>query len=351
VVASAGPSYGGPWWAGIAVQGHLTGLLIGVLLGALLVARRGVRPSAFRLWGAAVVYATSVPLYILWWYRGPSTFVLYRGLGVLFVVLIGLFVAAGVHAVSRPFDGAGWLSRLDTDWLSHLGAGVDRRQVASLFLVFPLLVVAFVAVPVNLTTVADGPPANAAHAVHVRDYTVTYAEDVPNRRVGAINVSLLNQSTNVNASGVLVSNPSRHLWTQAVSAGRLAYAGDAAVRVGGPGWSRVVRVHRRGWTPLGNRTVYRVAMTNATGKWNHVYSSPNETADPVIDGRRVTVANAPWGFELVVRRANETVGRTPIPSQNATAAAGGLEFDRNATRIWATSGRTNVTVADAETYH
>ena len=361
VVASAQPSYGGPWWANVAVQTHATGVFLGVLLGALLVARRDERPSALRLWGAAVVYAASVPLYIIWWYRGPSTYVLYRGLGVLFVVLVGLLVAAGVTAGARPL-----VSRVDL--------GVTRRQVATLCLVFPLLLTAFVAVPVDLTSVAGGPPANAANAVHVGGYTVTYAEAVPNRRVEAVNVSFLNDSTRVNASGVIVSNPSRHLWTEAVSAGRLGFTGSAAVRVGGLGWSRVVRAKRRGWDVAGGETVYRVALSNATGAFHHVYSSPNATADFTVDGRRVTVANVPSGFSLVVTLANETLGpshpstatvtlgggrgarapvlgRTPLPASNATATAGGVEFVRNGDRLRAVRGGTNVTVAVAETYH
>ncbi|WP_435095992.1 rhomboid family intramembrane serine protease [Halarchaeum sp. P4] len=337
VVASASPSYGGPWWAGVAVQGHATGVFLGVLLGALLVAARDDRPRAFRLWGAAVVYAASVPLYIIWWYRGPATYVLYRGLGVLFVVALALLVAAGVHARPRPLS-----SRIDL--------GVTRRQVAALCLLFPLLVTAVVAVPINLTTVADGPPANADDAVHVQDYAVTYAEDVPNKRVGAVDISLLNESTSVNASGVIVSNPDRHLWTQAVSKGSLAFSGRAAVRVGGVGWSEQIRIRRTGWTPVDAATVYQIEMTNATGAWNQVYASENATAALVVDGQHVTVASVDENFSLVVSRANRTLGRAPLPGENETTRAGDLQFRRNGTRITASDGATRVTVATKESY-
>ncbi|QLC34701.1 rhomboid-like intramembrane serine protease [Halarchaeum sp. CBA1220] len=337
VVASAGPSYGGPWWAGVAVQGHATGVFLGVLCGALLVAARDERPGAFRLWGATIVYAASVPLYAIWWYRGPATYVLYRGLGVLLVVALGLLVAAGVRARSRPLS-----ARVDL--------GVTRRQVGALCLLFPLLVTAVVAVPVNLTTVADGPPANADDAVHVRDYTVTYAEDVPNERVGAIDIELLNESTGVNASGVIVSNPDRHLWTQAVSTSSLAFSGYDTVRVGGVGWSERIGVRRTGWTPVDAPTVYRVAMTNATGAWHPVYASANATAALTIDGRNVTVGATRENFSLAVMRANATLGRAAIPTANATTRAGGLTFARDGTRIVASDGATRVTVATRETY-
>ncbi|GGL22700.1 hypothetical protein GCM10009037_02640 [Halarchaeum grantii] len=337
VVASAGPSYGGPWWAGVAVQGHATGVFLGVLCGALLVAARDERPGAFRLWGATIVYAASVPLYAIWWYRGPATYVLYRGLGVLFVVALGLLVAAGVRARARPLS-----ARVDL--------GVTRRQVGALCLLFPLLVTAVVAVPVNLTTVADGPPANADDAVHVRDYTVTYAEDVPNERVGAIDIELLNESTGVNASGVIVSNADRHLWTQAISTGSLAFSGYDTVRVGGVGWSERIGVRRTGWTPVGAPTVYRVAMTNATGAWHPVYASGNATAALTLDGRNVTVGATHENFSLVVTRANATLDRAAIPTANATTRAGGLTFARDGTRVVASDGATRVTVATRETY-
>ncbi|WP_020222793.1 rhomboid family intramembrane serine protease, partial [Halarchaeum acidiphilum] len=351
VVASAGPSYGGPWWAGVAVQGHATGVFIGVLLGALVVSARDERPSGFRLWGAAVVYAASVPLYVIWWYRGPSTYVLFRGLGVLFVVALGLFVAAGVRARSGSL-------------LARFNTGLTRRQVATLCLCFPLLVTAMVAVPVNVTTVAPGAGAGvgasggasanastgADDAIHVRGYTVTYAEDVPNERVGALDLDLWNESTSVNASGVIVSNPGRAIWTQAVSATSLAYSGRASVRVGGVGWSETVTADRSGWAPVGASDVYRVALDGPDGDRTLAYTSANETATPVIAGRNVTVANTPDGFALVVSHANETLGRTPIPAENATATAGGLGFGHAGKYLVAAHNGTRLTIATRETY-
>ncbi|GAA0313299.1 rhomboid family intramembrane serine protease [Halarchaeum salinum] len=339
VVASTGPSYGGPWWAGVAVQGHATGVFVGVLLGALLVTARDDRPSALRLWGAAIVYAASVPLYAIWWYRGPSTYVLYRGLGVLLVVALGLFVAAGVRARSRPL-------------LAHLDTGLTRRQVATLCLCFPLLVTVMVAVPVNLAAVSsDAGTGVSDSAVHVEDYTVTYAENVPNERVGAFDISLLNESTGVNASGVIVSNPERAIWTQSVSKGSLAYAGRASVRVGGLGWSETVAATRSGWVPTGGSPVYRVSLVAPDGARSLAYTSPNATAAPVIAGRNVTIANTPEGFSVVVSHANETLGRAPIPTKNGTATAGGLGFGRAGNSLVAARNGTHVTVATRETYN
>jgi len=334
VVASAGPSYGGPWWAGIAVQGHATGVFLGVLLGALLVAHRDARPSALRLWGGAVVYAASVPLYVLWWYRGPGTYVLYRGLGVLFVVALALLVAAGVRAGPRALA-------------PRLGLDLSRRQAAALALCVPLVVTAFVAVPVNLRTVADHTP--QGDAVRVGDYSVTYAENVRNERVGAVDVSFLNETTNVTASGVIVSNPRRHIWTEAASAGRLAFDGRASVTVGGLGWRETVAANRTGWLTAGGPTAYRVSLRAPNGTWRPVYASANATASPTIAGRNVTVATTD-GFSLVVSRANETLGRAALPTANATTTAGGLTFERDGERVRAVRNGTRVTVAARETY-
>ncbi|GGL57098.1 rhomboid family intramembrane serine protease [Halocalculus aciditolerans] len=335
-VASAGPSYGGPWWAGIAIQGHLTGLLIGFLLGALLAAHRDRRPSALSLWGAVVGAGFALPLWTVWWYRGPETYVLYRWLGVLLVLALAALAATAVRATDRAL-----LPAVDLD------LGLNRRQAAVLAVVLPLCVVAGVAVPVNLTSVAGDDPGGG---VQVNDYRVTYAEDVPNQRVNVVPVSAFGETTQVNASGVIVSNPDREVWTQAVSRGNLAYWGERTVRVGGVGWTETIDVRRRGWVPAGGDPVYAVSLRAPDGDWTTAYRSASSTAEPVIRDTTVGVAAEASGFALKTVRNDTVTGSAAMPAANGTVTVDGLDFVRNGTRIVAVDNGTRVTVVEKETY-
>ncbi|MGB9966053.1 rhomboid family intramembrane serine protease [Halobacterium hubeiense] len=329
--AAASPSFSAPWWAGISVQGHLFGLLVGAVLAAALVVRRDDRPSAARIWFGAVVLAASMSLWAVWWYGTGDEYVLFRAVGVLLVAALATLLTAAVRADTRTLFG-----------------DVSARKVAFLALLLPVATMSMVAVPVSLTTVGDadlpGDP------VEVRGYEVTYAEDVTNERVAGVDVPYFSQATNVSASGVIVANEHRELWTEEVSAGRLAFYGDQSVTVGGVGWKESVGVHRRGWVPAGASPVYNVYVTPPEAQTRHVYSSGNATADPVVAGREVRVAATSEGFDLDVLRDQTVVGSTGIPERNETATAGGLTFVRNESRVLAEYGNTTVDVASEETY-
>ncbi|MDZ7702548.1 MAG: rhomboid family intramembrane serine protease [Halobacteriales archaeon] len=272
-VAAAEPSFGRPWWAGIAIQGHLLGLFIGIVLGAAVLGRRERSPS--RLFAGTLLAGTSLSLWALWWFRGASEFVLFRGLGVVFVVGLSLLVTLGVLATHR-------------DWTVP-ELNVPARTVGLLALVLPVLVVSAAAVPLNLSTVADDSAPGGGPAIEVRDYTVVYAEDVVNQQTSVVNLSVLGETTQVRSSGVIVVSGDRHLWAQAVSKARLDFAGRLAVPLGGPGWRQAVFVQREGWDVAGNGTVYRVFLREAGGPQQLAYVSPGRTADPVLAGHRVEV--------------------------------------------------------------
>jgi len=329
--ASASPSFGPPWWAGIAVQGHLFGFLVGAVLSAALLARRGERPNAARVWVGSVVLATSMSLWAVWWYGQSAEYVLFRAGGLLLVVVLAVVLAAVAGADDRSFVG-----------------DLTGRQAASLALLLPVLTMCVVAVPVNLTTVSDadlpGDP------VSVEGYEVTYAENVTNERVAAVDVPYFEQATNVSASGVVVANTERSLWTEQVSAGELAFYGDTAVTVGGLGWKETVWVHRRGWVTDGGGAVYNVYVDPPEADWRHAYASESATADPVLDGQRVRLAADGGAFGVEVVENGSVVGATGIPGENETASAGTLTFERNATRLLARHENTTVTVAREETY-
>jgi membrane associated rhomboid family serine protease len=320
-----------PWWAGVAVQGHLLGLFLGVLLGALTLRDRPRRPSALRLWAGATVVGASLSLWALWWYSGADSYVLYRGPGLALVLAVGLVVAAAVRAPDRTVRGV-------------------NLRTAGLFLLFiPLLTMAFVAVPYNLTAVDTAGP-GGPDAVEVRGYTVQYVEDVTNPKASVLNLSALGASSAYETSGVVVSNPERQLWSRAVSPGRLAYDGQLGVRVGGVGWSERVGVRRAGWEVLGNGTVYRIEMRPPGGDWRPAFESDPVSADLEIDGRTVSLVPEERSFSLVVARGN-TSWTTPIPGPGTANSAGGLTFVTDEGELLAsTENGTRIAVATNETY-
>jgi membrane associated rhomboid family serine protease len=331
VFASASPSYGSPWWAGIAVQGHLFGFLIGALLAAALVAKRGNRPSAIRIWLGTFLLTSSLSLWAVWWYGQTAEYVLFRALGVLLVGALAVLFTVVV--------------RLDS---SRILGDVSPRKLAFVLLLLPVVTMALVAVPVNSTTVQDvnlpGDP------VEIEGYQVTYAEDVQNQRVSAVDIPVFSQATNVSASGVIVANEERTIWTERISAGELAFYGDSSVTIGGLGWEETVTVHRRGWVPVGGDAVYNVYVGRSDDSFRHVYASANSTADPVVVGRQVRVETRAGQFGLSVVR-NDTVQSTVgLPEQNQSVAAGGLTFTREGDRILANHENTTVTVVTRETY-
>lgn len=340
VFQSAGPSFGPPWWAGIAIQGHLLGFLTGVLLGVLLVQRRPAseRPSASRLWLGTVIAGSSLTLWAVWWFRGGSSYVLYRGPGLIMVLVLGVLIASAVRASESP-----------------LIEGVSRRQVAVAVLVLPLLTMGFVAVPLNLMTVSDAMV--PGEPVTVEDYQVTYAEDVPNQRIGAINVSFLGESTTVNASGVIVVNQDRQVWNEEVSAGRLANQGGATVTVGGVGWRETVDIRRDGWQVSGGGTAYIISVRPGDESYTPVFESETVRAAPIIAGRNISVVPADGRFLLSVRASNTSSVieparpvRRPIPPANQTVEVGGLTFTREQDVVYASRNETRVPVLQIETY-
>ena len=333
VFGSASPSFGPPWWVGIAIQGHLLGFLAGVVLAVLLLTRRKHEslPSPGRLWLGTVVVGSSLTLWAVWWFRGASSFVLYRGPGILLLLVMGLLVATAATTSDRD-----------------IVEGISRRQVGIALLAIPILTMGFVAVPLNVITVQD--EVVPGEAVQVDGYTVTYAEDVTNQRVGTINISAFGETSQVNSSGVIIVNRDRHIWDEAVSAGRLAHSGYARVRVGGLGWRETVEVRRRGWKVSGGGTAYTVALKHDSDRWTPVYQSDPVRASPVLDGRNVSVVPARDRFIISVTRNNSSLGQATLPAVNESVVIGGLNFTRTETEVYASVGETRVPMIERESY-
>ncbi|WP_276301057.1 rhomboid family intramembrane serine protease [Halorussus lipolyticus] len=335
ITGSASPSFGDPWWFGIAVQGHVLGLLLGILLGVTVLYRRRERVGALRIWTGAVLLGMSMSLWALWWYRGESTYVLYRGAGVVFVVGLAALTTVAATADRRPIFG-----------------DVSHQQVGLLALLLPLAVMVGVAVPVNLTAVGDAGVPGDGPAIEADGYNVTYAEGVQNQKVSAIDVSLFGETTNVTTSGVIVVNDDREIWATTVSKGRLAFTGRVRVRVGGVGWSEVVTVQRRGWSAVGGGTAYQVRLRGPDdGNWTTTFSSDPAIAEARLANRSVAVVPESDRFALHVLRNNSTVADAPIPARGEAVTLSGIRFEREGRKVFAAFEGTRVRVAVRETYN
>jgi len=346
VTGSASPSYGTPWWAGIAIQGHALGLFIGAIAGLLVLSRRGERPSALRLFAGGLLFSASQGLWAVYWYLGNQQYVLYRGAGTALVVLFSALLAAAGAARARPLVERVAVPEPRT--FTEAARSVSPRAVAFVALLVAFGAVAGPAVPVNMQTTTDDPVPGESLAVE--GYEVTYAEDVPNGMVSVIDAEAFGQSTTVNTSGVIVYNERRHIWLTAVSKGRLAFDGARRVELGGVGWRETVTATRRGWRAVGGDPTYRVELAHGNRTMTAFVSEPS-TAEATVDGRNVSVAAVDGGFEVRVTRAGaDGVATAPLPEPNGSVRVDGVRFVREETKLFAVRGDTRVRIANAEQY-
>ena len=325
-----------PWWSSIAIQGHALGLFIGALLGAYVVRSRGRRPSAARLWAGVLLFVVARGLYAVYLPVGGGRYTLFRAVGTAAMFLLAGLLAGAVLASDRALVGR--VAGYDLD--------LQSREVAAILLAALAMSVAFVAVPYNLFTVADaGAGVTEQNSVEVRDYTVFYAEGVPDQYVAS--VDLFGDATRVNASGVFVVSEARNIWWNTHTASRVAFderqGRRTAVRVGGVGWSEVVYANRTTWSVVGNHSVYTVHVEHDEVR-KLAYTSDPSTAGPTIDDRNVTVVPG-QRFGLWVTQNNTTVGRAAVPPVNGSVTTGGLTFVREETGLYAVRGGTRVRVA------
>ena len=381
-----------PSWAGIAIQGHALGFFVGLVLGIALLRRRGHRPDAVRIWIAVLLYGFAKGLWQIYWFGAEDTYLLFRGPGVLLVVVLALVITVAVAgsdrsvvpprvertltrsgrpasgALDRALDLARGASLKSTstsperagrlERITDLASGSrgssrlpspGRRRTATALVVVVLAVLAGMAVPFNLFVLEDA--ASSDTAVEIEDYTIQYAEGVENELVSPVQVGPLAEAVAIESSGVIVASDQRQLWLEAVSANRLAFSGEESVVVGGPGWRETVHVERSGWEPVGNDTVYQVSIGPAGEDGQLAHESPPSRADVRIDDRNVTVTSEDGTFRLEVESTTTgALETTTIPEPGESTTAGGLAFERSGDTIYAVSNGTEVAVASAETY-
>ena len=373
LTAGGRSAYLSPWWADIAIQGHALGLLMGVLLGLVVIRSRQLdeqsRPRALRLWVGVVLVGIQQSLWAVYWYRGGDTYVLYRAVGVALVIILAVVVTIAVMTNLNTRVHAGTSTNTDTgppvsrDNKNENHGLNGKWRVATGVLLITTAALAGPAIPYNLyTTDNESLPGDT---VVVRDYKLTYAEGVENGLVSAFNLTAFGETTTVTTSGVIIQSADRGIWTTAVSTGRLAFAGQSTVSLGGPGWRTPVHISRTGWTAGGNGTAYRVnaSIGNApttnrdAGKTTKqlrsqtvLYLSDPVTAAPQLANKTVTIVPKKTTYELRVNASNRTK-TAPLPPTNTSVTISGLQFERKSKIIYVSYEQTRIALFEAETYN
>jgi membrane associated rhomboid family serine protease len=317
-----------PWWAGIAIQGHALGLLVGVLLGVAVLARRGTWPAARHVWFAVVVFAVSESLYAFYWQLGASRFVMFRGAGLAAIFVATTLVVIAISAADRRI-----LPR----------SSLTGRQVAAALLLALVLGIGLAAVPYNLVDITE----TAEDGIEVRDYTVSYAEDVPHGYVQGVRIPVIGDQLvgTVNASGVIVASERRDAWEEVVPAGRLAHRGRDSIQLGGPGWRETVRVNRTTWNAVDAGATYKVFLRRPGQPRRLSFSADPVTVAPTIAGVNVTIEPAEKGYRLNATRNGTTLDRASMPAVNASVRLAGLTMDRRTDELFAVHEDTRIRIA------
>jgi membrane associated rhomboid family serine protease len=342
LTTTPGPSFSTPFWAEIAIQGHAIGFFSGALLGALLLGRRDARASPALVWLAALLFAVDRGLWAVYSFGAGGSFTLYRAGGVALLFLIAALVASGAGATARD-----------------LVASIDlsRREAALGLLACVFVALSLVAVPYNLLAIADGGSGlDDATGVEAGDYTVYYAEDVPDRFVTAFDVPGV-PTSNVTVSGAIVVSERRNIWWEQESKRRIAFDGTRRIQVGGPTYRRTVVVNRTGWSAVGAGRTYRIRLRVDDEPWRFAHRSDPVTANPTVAGRNVTIeplagrADDPNAFRVNVTAGNVSLGRSPIPTNGSRVEVGGLRLVREQRALYAVRNGTRVQVARKANYN
>jgi hypothetical protein len=220
--------------------------------------------------------------------------------------------------------------------------GVSRRKVATIILVGIVVIIGVIAVPYNSIALENG--IDSGDGVEIRDYTVTYAEEVPNRYVGAVRIPFVGNSLGFNESGVVVTSERRNAWEVVIPAGRLAVRGQAVVPVGGPGWRETVVVNRTGWDVVDGGSTYKIYVRH-DGQRKQVYADEPAGVPAVINESFISIRPSDDGFELSVTRNRSVVGMAPVPGDGENVTIGDIKFSRRGKNLKAFYEKTHLRIA------
>lgn len=393
---------GPPSWAQIAFQAHMLGFVIGVVL-AVGFLRYRRRPATERVFFGTLLFGLAQSLWLISWSGGEDEFVLYRGAGVVFVLLLTLGVTvAATGSDRRIFDLSGsqltgvrllaalWVgliglalaglmaagvfldeygpgtvvflavllvllalpalpSLLPSDWL---GSPATRRGTALGALV---VLAAVLAVPGALFSpiVVDDSSVTGTDEITVGDYTITYGENVSDGRRLLLGFGGNESTFDDTSDGLIVVSERRQMYTVAEDRTALSHGGNVSVQVGGVGSRTTVHANRTGWDVTGNDSAYAVDLLSE-GERTRSFESERVWADVRLDDHRIGIEPVSSGFEVRVTRNDSTVGTAALPTDNESVTVGPLAFSLEAgddgERLVVESDGTRVTVAEKETY-
>ena len=316
-----------PGWADIAIQGHLLGFIVGILLARWLVRRREEWQNLRTIWAAVLAFGVAEGLYALYWYLGGSEYVLYRGAGLALVFALAATIAVAFGRSDRPL-----IPRLE----------LSGRRVAVGLLVAIVVVIGVAAIPYNAVSVSPGSESDTG--VQIRDYTVTYAEDIPNRYASAVSIPLVGSDLGFQTSGVIVASEARNAWEVVVPAQQLAVRGVVVIPVGGLGWRETVVVNRTGWNVVDGGQTYEVVITH-DGRSQQVFQSDPAAIPAVINESRIAIGPGADRFQLAVSRNESVVGSAPIPRPGTTVTIADITFNRTEKNLVAEHDGTRIRIA------
>ncbi len=368
-----------PDWAGIGFQAHLLGFLLGVILGALLLRRRSRRPAADHVFFATLALGLVQSLWLLV-ASGDDVFTLYRGAGVVLVVVLTMVITVAIAGSDRPLPrplsvlpraptrrqlAIGWLGLLVLSLLVGTAAivGVDveapvvaagallvavvvlaipvvptvlpdriyagpmpRRDAAVVILVVVTVLVALPSVPLNLLVVDDDTVPGSG-GVDVGEYTVTYEQNATAGQQPIVDPGFEDgtEQFEPQQDGLIVVDGDRELWTIAERQDVIAHEGTATVHLGDIGWRESIHAERTGWDVVGNESAYAVDLT-VGNETTRSFATDPVRASATIDGQAIEVDANDSAFLVRVTDDGELSDTVAVPEENETASAGDIEF-------------------------
>jgi len=115
-------------------------------------------------------------------------------------------------------------------------------------------------------------------------------------------------------------------------------------------WRDSVWAIRRGWSAQGGSTTYKVWLQQPESQARLAFTAEPATAEPVLDGKNLSVAPVEGGFQVVVSRNNATLARADMPSAGGNVTVAGITFEREGRHVYAVLNETRVKVFTKEQY-
>ncbi|MEF8813566.1 MAG: rhomboid family intramembrane serine protease [Halovenus sp.] len=324
------PVFSSPSFVDVSIQGHLFGVLVGFLLAVFLLQYRDSSPDIRAVFFAAVVFLVTRSMDAIYWELGNGRFMLFRALGTAGVLLLASLIALSITRRNPPV-----IPRLDLS--------VRRSALAAVLVA--LLILSVAGLVFNLGSVTAG--AEAENGLEIRDYTVTYAENVPNQYLAGAPKPLGLGPQGANVSGVIVVSEDRDAWEVVASARRLAAEGRVQVVVGGVAWRQRLFVSRTAWVFIDGNVTYNVFAFGEGQEPVELFKAPPANTSTVVDNSTFSIEPTEGfrNYTLAVERGGEQVGSALVPRVNETVDIAGFTFERKGDLLFLSQGNTSFQLA------